>query len=379
MVFDPLSTSMLEDPYSHYHELRRQKAVHWFEPLRAWLVLRYVDCARVVTDSAVFSNDLAVLGEEPPVAILGMQNLDPPEHTTVRHVLVRALKSVDVASWARQGVEEANRLAAAVGSGNVDFVSGFAEPLSAESMRTLFGGHDLGDLASFHAAQRALVFSMDAGLDPERGAPGVAARLHLSELVESWVADSSERGLLGGVDLISAGDQRRYLVNSLRQVLVAGFSSSSSMLGLAMRVLAERGLLDRDEPLVVSSVLYNEVVRHSGAVQVDSRACAHDVEVGGQSIRRGDEVLAVVAAANRDPDVFERPDELRLDRAPVPHLGFGRGSHSCLGTVLAVALHTRVLTSLSTRYRIRLAGTPTTRPTATLRGLDRLPVELLPR
>ncbi|MBG0814614.1 cytochrome P450 [Planomonospora sp. ID82291] len=378
-MFTPLAPEMLRDPYPRYAELRREAPVQWFEPLRAWLVLRHADCTRVVTDSTTFSNDLAVLGEEPPTAILGLQNLDPPEHTSVRHALVRALKSVDVGIWARESAAHAERLLADADLNGFDFVSEFAEPLSAESMRILFGVPDFGAPDEFHAAQRALVLSMDAGLEPERGAPGVRARDHLSGVLEPWVMRPPKNGLLSGIDIASAGRLRRYLVNSLRQILVAGFSSSSSMLGLALKTLAEQGLLDRDEPLAVTPTAYNEVVRHSGAVQVDSRACAQDVELGGRLIRRGDEVVAVIAAANRDPDVFERPDDLVVDRSPNPHLGFGRGVHSCLGTALATALHARVLTTLSERYRVRLDGTPVMRPTATLHGLDRLPVVLLPR
>nr|QRM13816.1 putative cytochrome P450 [Planomonospora sp.] len=378
-MFTPLAPEMLRDPYPRYAELRREAPVQWFEPLRAWLVLRHADCTRVVTDSTTFSNDLAVLGEDPPTEILGLQNLDPPEHTSVRHALVRALKSVDVGVWARESAGHAERLLADADLNGFDFVSEFAEPLSAESMRILFGVPDFGAPDEFHAAQRALVLSMDAGLEPERGAPGVRARDHLSGVLEPWVMRPPKNGLLSGVDIASAGRLRRYLVNSLRQILVAGFSSSSSMLGLALKTLIEQGLLDRDEPLAVTPTVYNEVVRHSGAVQVDSRACAQDVELGGQLIRRGDEVVAVIAAANRDPDVFERPDDLVVDRSPNPHLGFGRGVHSCLGTALATVLHAQVLTTLSERYRVRLSGTPVMRPTATLHGLDRLPVALLPR
>ncbi|MFI9811224.1 cytochrome P450 [Saccharothrix variisporea] len=246
-------------------------------------------------------------------------------------------------------------------------------------MRLLFGVPDFGEPDRFHAAQRALVLSMDAGLDPTRGAAGVPAREYLSGLLDPWVAEPPDDGLLRHVDFDAAGPLRRLLVNSLRQVLVAGFSSSSSLLGQAVHLLVERDLLDQDEPMTLSTAAYNEIVRYTSVVQADSRACAEDVEIGGQRIERGQEVLAVLASANRDPEVFERPDELRLDRAPNPHLGFGRGAHSCLGTALATALHVPTLNALSRRYRVEPAAAAEIRPSATLRGLDRLPLRLLPR
>jgi cytochrome P450 len=220
---------------------------------------------------------------------------------------------------------------------------------------------------------------MDAGLAPERGPAGASARTYLSDLLEPWVAKPPEHGLLKQVDLDTTGPLRRQVVNSLRQVLVAGFSSSSSLLGSAAHVLLQQNWFDRDEPVTLSNSDYNEIVRYTSVVQVDSRACARDVEIGGQRIKRGQEVLAVLASANHDSDVFDHPHELFPGRSPNPHLGFGRGAHSCLGNALAMALHVPALNALTQRYRVQSAGAPETRPSATLRGLDRLPLHLLPR
>ncbi|MFI9811893.1 cytochrome P450 [Saccharothrix variisporea] len=85
------------------------------------------------------------------------------------------------------------------------------------------------------------------------------------------------------------------------------------------------------------------------------RCCAtparEDTEVNGRPVRRGDAVTVLIAAANRDDRVFDDPDSLRLDRAPNPHLGFGRGPHACLGSPLALLIARTALGALARHHR----------------------------
>lgn len=109
-IFAPLSQSMLADPYSVYRTLQQDDPVHWHEQLRPWVLTRYQDCAQVIGDPKTFVNDYRVLGEDPPREILGLQTLDAPEHGAVRHLVLAALRQVDVPAWARGVKEEADRL-----------------------------------------------------------------------------------------------------------------------------------------------------------------------------------------------------------------------------------------------------------------------------
>jgi cytochrome P450 len=121
---------------------------------------------------------------------------------------------------------------------------------------------------------------------------------------------------------------------------------------------------------------FHELVRFEGAVQAESRAVAADAIVGGRQVRAGDIVVVLVGSANRDSDVFKDAGDLCLDRAPNPHLGFGRGIHACIGTRLALMLGVGILNQVLGEFRLRLTGSPVQRPTATLRGLDALPVSV---
>jgi len=97
--------------------------------------------------------------------------------------------------------------------------------------------------------------------------------------------------------------------------------------------------------------------------------------MGGRTILPMQSVIGILAAANRDPEVFPDPDQLDLSRHPNPHISFGRGIHFCLGAPLAVLEAQVAMPMLLERFpRLRLAGEPERRPTWVLRGLRRLPV-----
>jgi len=131
------------------------------------------------------------------------------------------------------------------------------------------------------------------------------------------------------------------------------------------------------EGRVSADAAVDELLRFDAPAQLISRTAVVDFEWDGRGIRRGDTILGCIGAANRDPDVFDAPDDLRLARDPNPHLSFGLGTHFCPGAQLS-RLEARVaLPALLARFPdIRLAGEPVRRPTAVLRGLERLPIRV---
>jgi cytochrome P450 len=106
-----------------------------------------------------------------------------------------------------------------------------------------------------------------------------------------------------------------------------------------------------------------------------ARVCVVDTPFGETVVRAGEVVTLLLGAANRDPARFPDPDTLWLERHPNPHLGFGRGAHSCLGSTFA-ALQARVALTALAGSGMRLIEAPTYRRTLTLRSVDRLNVAL---
>jgi pimeloyl-[acyl-carrier protein] synthase len=123
-------------------------------------------------------------------------------------------------------------------------------------------------------------------------------------------------------------------------------------------------------------VAIEELLRYDSPVQYSGRIARSDVTLSGVEIRAEERVRAIIAAANRDPEIFADPDQLDLTRIPNPHLAFGAGIHYCLGAQLARLEGRIAVTTLVRRFpKLRLAGEVKWRPAPVLRGLESLPVQ----
>ncbi|MGH3735619.1 MAG: cytochrome P450 [Micromonosporaceae bacterium] len=160
-------------------------------------------------------------------------------------------------------------------------------------------------------------------------------------------------------------------------LFIAGQASTSTFISLATHdLLRHPQQLEhfRQNP---DSTAIEELLRYTSALQFATRSARTDMELGGQSIRKGDVVLSMVSSANRDPEVFAEPDRLDLARDPNPHLAFGRGHHYCLGAHLARLEGQVMVSSLLRRApALRLRAELVLKPTVWLRGLAGLPVSL---
>ena len=167
-----------------------------------------------------------------------------------------------------------------------------------------------------------------------------------------------------GEDLVSAlvavedgGDtlSEEELCSMIALLIVAGHETTVSLIGNATLALLthpeQRAALDADPSLLPCAV--EELIRYDGPVERTlNRWATVDVELGGQTIRRGDNVIVILGAADRDPDRFDGPDMLDLAaKRESRHLGFGRGSHFCLGAPLA-----RLETEIALGTLLRLPG-----------------------
>ena len=370
---------VLANPYPAYAWLREHTPVFWYEPLASWVLTRHADCVEVLRDNVRFGADWRRIGEEAPPHAVSIQTLDPPEHTAIRRLLMDAIRgqedAVTTRSIAHHTASLLDRLRA---RSSFDFVTEFAEPLALSTIAAYLGVPE-PDRTWFVPVSNAIADGMDAGLWPERAAAATAGRIRLAELVDGWLTTPPAAGVVARVAGLhrSGGVDRDVVANTLRVLVHAGYASASKLLSLAAAaLLAEPGELARwataDPALAVE-----ELVRHVSPVQAMARACVIDTRLGDTAIRAGHAVTLLLGAANRDPDRFAEPDALRFDRRANPHLGFGRGSHSCLGSPLAVAQTKAVFTALARDHpAAHLTGPPTYRTNLTLRGLERLPVAL---
>jgi cytochrome P450 len=375
LAVDPI-TALVErstpDPYPVYARLREAGPALWSERIGSWVLGRHRECTAVLRDSASFASDWRRVGEELPEPLLSIQALDPPEHTRIRHFMVDAVRAIDHDALEKQIAERVRARASALrGRSDFDYISELAEPLALEIITAVLGVPPL-DPEWFLPVSHTIVDGMDAGVWPDAWGPAVKARAELAELAETWLADPPRGGMVGHVAANAAdvGISSAVLRNTLRAVLHAGFESAGRLLGLGLvALLDEPGALARfagGDP----SLAAEELVRFTTPVQADSRACVAETRIGDQVIAPGDPVTLLLGAANRDPARFTDPDVLEFTRRPNPHLGFGRGAHSCLGQALAVMQARVVFGLLAIEHPgIRAVSPPDYRRNLTLRGV----------
>jgi cytochrome P450 len=200
-------------------------------------------------------------------------------------------------------------------------------------------------------------------------------RHHLGDDLLSALIQVEEAG-----DRLSPAELRTFVI----LLYVAGHETTVNLIGNGtLALLRNPDQLRRwaaDPSLDANAI--DELLRFDGPVQQTVRVPTVDVTYEGLDgdivVPKGSLVMTVLGAASHDPSVFERPDELRLDRPNANrHLGFASGVHYCLGASLAKLEASTAITSLIRRFPdVQLAGEPGWRDRLTIRGVDHLPLSL---
>ncbi|MFF9603108.1 cytochrome P450 [Streptomyces sp. NPDC014684] len=381
--YNPLDPATVADPHPVYRRLRESAPVFFSERLNSWVLTRYADCHRVLAETETFAADWRRAGhDDGPASVASMQELDPPDHTPLRRLFTTAFRDQDLdAIGERAAAEAITALERCADRPSFDFTAEVARPVALSAVCRLLGVAE-PPVSSFAAQSDALVRGMDAGLLPEVLEPALAARRQINDLISSWHTAAPRPGLLREVlaGAAPAGVTEEAVWNSVRVLFLAGFSTTVGAAANAVLALLEHPeALERmrDPALLATGV--DELLRYDGPVQGTSRACVTRTEIGGAVIERGQIVLALFAAANRDPERFPDPDALVLDRTPNRHLSLGWGPHACSGAILArLIIRALVAALLKAPAPMRLAAAPTRAPRATLRYPDTLPVTLRP-
>lgn len=359
--FEMADPDVQRDPYPHYHAQRRESPIHhrvFNEQFHVWWMTRYRDIVEVLKDPrfsagkvppAMMSQLVQVDPETlPPVARLTLDAMlvrDPPEHTRLRNLVNRAFTPRTVEKLRPRIQQIADELVNAVlANGELEIMRDLASPLPVIVISELLG---------FPQEDRDRIKRWSDDLAPlidgtERDAKLFQIANTASEFGD-YVRSVLERRRSDPRDdllsqLISAHvDQDRLteseLVATVILVLGAGHETTTNLIGnglLALLAHPDEMARLRVEPVLLPNAI-EEVLRFDSPVQVTSRLTLEDIEMGGVCIPQGHEVDVVLAAGNRDPEVFEAPDRFDIGRQGITHLSFGHGVHFCLGAPLARA------------------------------------------
>jgi cytochrome P450 len=267
--------------------------------------------------------------------------------------------------------------------GSFDVIADLAYPLPVTVISEMLGVPE-ADRGALRRWSLDLIYTLDPMLSVEALAraqrAGAEFRAYLRELIAERRTRLGDDLLSGLIQAEDDGQQLspQELVATCVLLLVAGHETTSSYIGNGMLALLRHpdqyARLHEDPGLMRSAG--EELLRFDSPVQLTGRLALRETEIAGRRVEAGQDVVALVGAANRDPDVFAEPDRLDLGRADNRHLAFGGGIHFCLGAPLARVEGGTAIAALARRFPALAPDTdePAWRDTVTLRALRSLPV-----
>lgn len=398
-LFQLLNPAVHADPFPFYRRLREEAPVVWDPFMHTWIVTRYDDVQRVLKE---FSADrtpdpekmraLGLPSLEPVADVMARQMLflDAPSHTRLRKLCSAAFTPRRVEAMEATVRRIATELIdARMADGRMELIADFAEPFPAIVTAGLLGvpEADHRALKTWSASFAEMLGNFQH--NPDRIHQVLDAVSQMGGYFREAIADhrrSPREGLIGSLLAAEVDGQRlsdeEVIANTI-VTLVGGQETTTNLIGngllTLMRQPAKLAEL-RDHPEIIESAV-EELLRFESPSQHTARIAPADIEIGGQLIRKGEAVMAVMAAANRDPDHFSDPETLDLTRTPNRHLAFGWAAHFCFGAALARMEAKIAFTTLLARLDDLAPASDklSWRTNSGLRGLTALPITFTPR
>jgi len=393
-LYQLLYPEVLADPYPLYHRLRQRDPVAWDPFLHAWVVTSYAgvltvlhrfSAERTPSPAQLAAMGLAALEPVAEVMVRQMLFMDAPAHTRLRSLCSSAFTSRRVDRLRGHIQEIADDLIDRVeDQGRMDVIADFANPLPAIVTAELLGvpAADHLQLKSWSADFAEMLGNFQH--NPDRVGRVQRSLAQMVRYFTSAVLDQ-ERSARGGLIqlLTDAADEGARLsqdevVANVIVTMVGGQETTTNLIGNGLLTLlrnpGELARLRTDASIIEPAV--EELLRYESPSQHTARLAPEDMVLGDKRIRKKDAVMAVMAAANRDPARFPEPDRLDLTRSNNRHVAFGWAAHFCFGAPLArIEGQIAFATLLARLPNLRLSPEPLVwRQNLGLRGLTALPV-----
>jgi len=353
-----VSPAFYNDPYPIYRQLRDHDPVHWSESLGGWVLTRYDDVLATIRDSDHFSSQgrmLAALESLPIEARAGLRlfeahftvgliSSDPPDHTRLRSLIKKAFTPRVIEGMRPRVQAIVDELLDAVqGRGETDFVRDVAYPLPAIVIAELLGAPPEDRDRFKHWSDGIMAFQGTGRVSAEVMAWSQQSLREMRAFLGELIAQrrrAPRDDLLGLLVAAEAEGDRlteAELLTTCVTLLTAGHETTTNLIGNGLATLlrhpAQLGRVREDAALLPAAI--EEILRYESPLQRNPRRIARDIELRGKRLRRGDFVLQILGAANRDPEQFPDPDRFDIARQPNRHIAFGFGIHFCLGAPLA--------------------------------------------
>jgi cytochrome P450 len=387
---DPFSPANKPNPYPLYAQLRADQPVRCFtlpSGHRRWLITRYDDAERALRDPRLVKTRPFDVPPELRPLTKHMLSCDPPDHTRLRALVHKAFTPRLVESLRPRIQQIADELLdLVIQNGRMDLIDDYAFPLPITVITELLGVPS-ADRVQFRVWSDAVLSGETiaaAGPVPAWQLTAVVAFCdYLRALFEHKRADPRDDLISRLVLVQEEGDalSEDELLATVFLLVVAGHETTVNLIGNGMCTLLahpdQLRMLIRDPRLIGSAV--EELLRHSGPGETATfRYASTDIELSGVTIPQGDQVVVVLASANRDDTRFACADQLDITRVENRHLAFGKGIHFCLGAPLARMEGQIAISTLLRRIPTLRPAVPLDqlqwRPSVIIRGLQSFPV-----
>ena len=383
------------DPYPSYARIRELGPLVP-TPFGGFIVTRHADAFAVLRDSRFSSNARHQLNHAQFVELanqVGLGDLqelfervmlfaDPPDHTRLRRIVSKAFTPRAVEEMRPRVAAIVDRLLDAVAdAGGCELVEALAFPLPVTVISEM-----LGVPAADHPQLRKWTAAAVKALDPSDDMMALFPAAEAVRAMQGYFDELvRERRKSPADDLLSAliaaedeGDRLTHdeLLDTTILLFGAGHETTVNLIsGGVLNLLRhpdELARLRADPSMIVPAV--EELLRYGPPVQLSVRVATTDVELGGRVIPKGTQLVPLIAAANRDPAVFDEPEKLDLGRPDNRHIAFGGGIHLCLGAPLARLEGQEAIGRLVARFpQLALAEDEVEwKPTSSIRGPARL-------
>ena len=408
---DLFSPEVVQDPYTYFARMREEDPIHWNAPYKLWVISKYKDLVWVTRRPELFSSEVFHRDPLPPYPNIdesdmglyeyvkqffaqwfiqhdrkGVTQHEGPDHTDMRKVIHGYFNPKAMELWRPLVQSAINQLLdEAEDRGYMDVMRDYATPLPLLVIAAMMG-IETSDRQFIRSLAEKLLFLGRGNTD--RMQPLTEGIMGLQEYLRPMVAERIKNpngDLLDRMtDAYRVGvmDEEQVVANAIL-LLLAGHETTINLICNGTRAFMthpDQWALMKSDPEGRMIRATEECLRYDPPVKSIQRISGEGVELGGKHIQPNQRMRWFITGANRDPEVFDRPDDFDIERYPNPHVAFGSGIHHCLGATLARLEGQEAFKTLAQRFpNLSLGCDPedlTYTSSIAFRTLEQLPVNL---
>ena len=414
---DLFSPEVVQDPYTYFARMRDEDPVHWNAPYKLWVISKYKDLVWVTRRPELFSSEVFHRDPLPPYPDIDESDMGlyeyvkqffaqwfiqhdrravsayesnrehgGPDHTDMRKVIHGYFNPKAMELWRPLVQSAINQLLdEAEERGHMDVMRDYATPLPLLVIAAMMG-IETSDRQFIRSLAEKLLFLGRGNTD--RMQPLTEGIVGLQEYLRPMVAERIKNpngDLLDRMtDAYRVGvmDEEQVVANAIL-LLLAGHETTINLICNGTRAFMthpDQWELMKADPEGRMIRATEECLRYDPPVKSIQRISGEPLEFGGKQIEKDQRMRWFITGANRDPEVFDRPDDFDIERYPNPHVAFGSGIHHCLGATLARLEGQEAFKTLAQRFpNLNLGCDPddlTYTSSIAFRTLEQLPVNL---